>query len=98
MGCTGCGELVERREEEKQVVSRNHAEIKTKSQLTGMKIIHFTQTLFFFLTEKMDCRKESQSKDTSATTTSKSEDLNAPFKVRKKPGRKPNPQSPAIRK
>jgi hypothetical protein len=40
--------------------------------------------------------KANQQKD--STTPAKPADPNAPVKVRKKPGRKPNPQSPAIRK
>lgn len=40
--------------------------------------------------------KANQQKD--STTPVKPADPDAPVKVRKKPGRKPNPQSPAIRK
>jgi len=43
-----------------------------------------------------DSLKANQQKD--STTPAKPADPNAPVKVRKKPGRKPNPQSPAIRK
>jgi hypothetical protein len=46
--------------------------------------------------EKVDSQKAGQNKD--AGTAAKPSDPNAPVKVRKKPGRKPNPQSPAIRK